>query len=161
MELALKKEINKEYIEAVKLYEEELKSNSNPSIDAYINLAFLYWEFAAEQMEFNEPNNIPDKWSEIGGKRFPEIIELAIQKYPRNVELYFLKRYFSHNLIYDDFTQEECEEIAGKYGDNESLVPYFFLYLFDQEKYQKKRDELLEECKKLATAKNLYILSFN
>lgn len=161
MKFALKKELNKEYIKAVKLYEKILEHNSNAPVDTYINLAFLYWEFADQQVEFNDPNNIPDKWSKIGGERYSEIINQALNEYPGSVELHFWKKYFPHRLFFDDFTQEECEQIIKEYGDNESLVPYFFLYLFDEEKYKKKRDDLRKECKKLPTAKNLYILGFN
>lgn len=161
IELAISKELNREYIEAVELYEEELQQNCTPSIDTYINLGFLYWEFAAEQIEFNDPNNIPDKWSMIGIERYPKIITQGLEQYPKSIELHFWKKYFSYRLFCEDFTQEECEEIIKEYGDEESLVPYFFLYLFDEDKYRDKRDELRKQCKELLTAKNRYILSFN
>jgi len=159
-EQAIARELNGEYIEAVKLYEAQLRDASNIPIDVYINLAFLYWEFAAEEIEFNDPNDIPGKWSTIGGKRYPEIIKLGLKEYPRSVELHFWRKYFPHRLFFDDFSQRECEQLVEKYGDKESLVPYFFLYLFDNEKYKKKRDGLCKDCRKLATAKNLYILGF-
>jgi len=160
MELAINKDINKEYIEAVKHYENELNQNCSPSIDTYINLAFLYWEFASDYGFFSH-HNIPDKWGEIGDEKYPEIVEMGLKKYPRSVELHFFKKYFPHRHFFEDFTQEECEEIVREYGDDESLVPYFFLYLFDEDKYRDKRDELRKQCKELLTAKNRYILSFN
>ncbi len=157
---AIKKEVNKEFTEAVKLYEEELKNNVLPSINTYINLAFLYWEFASE-FGFVTYYEIPDSWREIGDARHPIIVEDGLQKYPKSIELHFWRRYFRHRLFFEDFTPEECEELIREYGDEESLVPYFFLYLFDEDKYRQKRDELRKRCKELATAKNLYILSFN
>ena len=70
MELAITKEINKEYIEAVNYYEDEINNHSNSaSLDSYINLAFLYWCFAFDLFGFNIPNNIPDTYSIIGGKK--------------------------------------------------------------------------------------------
>lgn len=161
MDLAIKKDYNKEYIEAVELYEKELQQNCTPSIDTYINLSFLYWEFASEQIAFNDPNNIPDKWSNIGGKRYPEVITQGLEQYPKSVELHFWEKYFSYRLLCEDFSQEACEEIVRKYGDEESLAPYFFLYLFDEERFRDKRNELRKKCKELLTAKNRYILSFN
>jgi len=161
LELAIKKELNREYLDAVELYEEEIQQNCNASIDAYINLGFLYWEFAAEQIAFNDPNDISDKWSNIGGERYPKIITQGLEQYPKSVELHFWKKYFSHRLFCDNFTQEECEAIVKEYGDDESLVPYFFLYIFDNDKYRDKRDELRKQCEELLTAKNRYILSFN
>lgn len=161
IDLAINKELDKEYIEAVELYEKELQQNSIPSIDAYINLSFLYWEFASEQIAFNDPNNIPDKWSEIGGDRFQKILEQGLVQYPKSVELHFWKKYFPYRLFCEDFTQDECEQIVSVFGDEESLVPYFFLYLFDEDKYRHQKVELRKQCKKLLTAKNLYILSFD
>lgn len=161
MKLAINKELDREYIEAVKFYEKELLQNSNPSIETYINLSFLYWEFATEQISFNDPNNISDSWSVIGGERFSKIIGLGIERYPKNIELHFWKKYFSYRLFCDDFTQTECEELIKEYGDEESLVPYFFLYLFDKDKFNDKRNELRKECEGLLTAKNRYILSFD
>jgi hypothetical protein len=160
MKIALKEELNKRYLEAVKHYESELNNNSTPPIEAYVNLAFLYWEFAAEST-FNDANNIPKEWSEIGGEKYPDIIELGLQKHPRSVELNFWKRYFPHRHYFEEFTQKECEQIIVEYGDKESLVPYFFLYLFDEDKYREKRNELLRQCAKSPTAKNRYIMSFN
>jgi len=157
---ALKKEINEEFIEAVKWYEQELKNNANSSIETYINLAFLYWEFAT-QYGFITYYKIPDDWRKTGEERYPIIIDKGLKKYPKSVELHFWKRYFRHRLFFEDFTPEECEELIREYGDEESLVPYFFLYLFDEDKYRKKRDKLRKKCKELPTAKNLYILSFN
>ena len=161
MKLAISKELNKEYIEAVELYEKELQQNCTPLIDIYINLGFLYWEFAAEGIEFNDPNGVPDKWSLIGGERYQKIITQGLEQYPDSVELHFWKKYFHHRLFFDDFTEEECEDIVREYGDKESLVPYFYLYLFDKDKYQDKRDELRKRCEELLTAKNRYILSFS
>lgn len=157
---ALKAEYNGEFLKAVKHYESVLHTNSIPPIEAYINLAFIYWEFAAEGT-FLKTNGIPFKWREIGGEKYPEIIELGLQRYPRSVELNFWRKYFPHRHYYDEFTQKECEHIVEQYGDDESLVPYFFLYLFDKNKYKDKRSELLRQCAEAPTAKNRYILSFN
>ena len=46
----------------------------------------------------------------------------------------------------------------NKYGE-QNYVPYFFLYLFDNEEFKNQRDELIKEANILPTAKNLYIKS--
>lgn len=160
MDTAINKEINKEYIEAVKLYEREIDNKDMPIVDVFVNLAFLYWSFATEEFEFNVPNSIPEKWSTVGGEKFLKVINLGLIKYPENLELNFWKHYFSYRLFGKDFTEEDCKDLISKYGDTESLVPYFFLYLFDKDKYKEKRDRLMIICDSLATAKNLYIKSF-
>lgn len=159
MNLALIKDINREYLEAVKYYEEEINNSDLPKLDAYINLAFLYWEFAAEQFEFNMPNNIPEEWSVIGGKRFSKIIDMGLKKYPNSIELHFWKKYLPYRLFSTDFSKNECERLLKVYGKNISLVPYFFLYLFDKEKHKEKIARLTTVCNDVPTAKNLYIKS--
>ncbi len=160
MENAIIKEINRKYLEAVKVYEDEITNHSiSASVNSYINLAFIYWSFAFDLFGFDIPNNIPEDYSIIGGDRYPKILELGLSNYPNNVELNFWKRYFSHIIFGEEFSEKECKLLIEKYGDSESKVPYFFLYLFDREKYKEVKNELIEDANKQPTAKNLYIKS--
>ena len=160
MEEALIKEINKEYIEAVKCYENEIAKNDFSVLpDNYINLAFLYWSFAFELFEFNIPNEIIAEYSIVGGNKYQKILDLGLNYYPNNVELNFWRKYFQHIIYGEDFSKNDCRQLLAKYGDKESKVPYFFLYLFDKERYIKQRNELLNSCDKMPTAKNIYIKS--
>jgi hypothetical protein len=152
------KELDKKYIDAVNHYELELKTNTILPVDIFINLAFLYWEFATE-FAFRDENNISDSWSELGGERYPKIIEKGLKHYPNNIELHFWDKYFPYRHYFAEFTKTECERLLDIYGDRDSIVPYFFLYLFDEIKYLEKRDLLLKQCEDLPTAKNLYIKS--
>lgn len=160
MKSAVIKDINRNYIEAVKCYEEEIANNEmTVSPDSYINLAFLYWSFAFELFEFNIPNHIAEDYSIIGGNRYQTILDLGLIKYPNNVELSFWKKYFQH-IIYDEiFSEKDCQKLLEEHGGIESIVPYFFLYLFDKEKYKERRNELLNKCNEQLTAKNIYIKS--
>ncbi|MEO5906477.1 MAG: hypothetical protein ABIQ11_07115 [Saprospiraceae bacterium] len=158
--MAIIKEINKEYLEAVKYYEDEINNRSlSASLESYINLAFLYWCFAFELFEFNLPNNISEDWSSIGGKRYSKVLELGLNNYPNSVELNFWKRYFSHISFGEEFSAQDCRQLIEKYGNTKSKVPYFFLYLFEKDKYKEEKVELIDECNKEPTAKNLYIKS--
>jgi hypothetical protein len=160
MNSAIIKDINKQYIKAVVGYENEIAKNKLPDIDIFINLAFLYWSFAAQQIEFNIPNNISDEWSLIGGEKFMSTIDKGLTIYPSNVELHFWKQYFNHRLFMIDFSQSDCKALLEKYDNHTSLVPYFFLYLFDKETYKNQIDRLLKECTHNPTAKNNYIRTF-
>jgi hypothetical protein len=155
----LKKDIDRNYIEAVKSYEDEIANNRTPLPDSYINLAFLYWSFAFDYFGFDIPNNIPEDYSSIGGNRYQIILGLGLSKYPNNVELNFWKKYYQHIIYGEEFSEKDCKKLLEEYGDSESVVPYFFLYLFNKEKYKKKRNELLDKCNELPTAKNIYIKS--
>lgn len=160
MELAINKELNKEYINAVELYEEEMNNTTlSAPLESYINLAFLYWSFAFDFFGFDIPNSIPDNYTVIGGNRYPKILELGLNNYPNSIELNFWLRYFSHIIYSEEFSESDCQRLIEKYGDDKSLIPYFFLYLFNKNKYEVQRDKLLEECSKQATAKNIYITS--
>lgn len=160
MESALIKDIDGNYIEAVKSYEDEIACDFNSILpDSYINLAFLYWSFAFELFEFNIPNKINEEYSTIGGNRYKIILDLGLIKYPNNVELYFWKKYFQQIIYGEEFSEKDCQKLLKEYGDSDSIVPYFFLYLFDKEKYKEKRNELLDRCNEHPTAKNIYIKS--
>ncbi|MBB6239874.1 hypothetical protein HDC90_004536 [Pedobacter sp. AK013] len=160
MNKAIIKDIEKKYIEAVKCYEEEINGNSHPDINCFINLAFLYWSFATEQIEFNEPNKIPEEWSLIGGENFLPTLDKGLENYPGNLELIFWKQYLSYRLYMTDFSENDCKSLIKQYGNENSLVPYFFLYLFDEKSHSEKINELRKICKGLPTAKNIYISSF-
>lgn len=157
---AIQQDLEKQYIEAVKSYEKEINGSGFPDLNCFINLAFLYWSFACEQMEFNDPNNIPDEWSVVGGGKFLLIIDKGLENYPNNLELVFWRRYFSYRLYMSDFSEDDCKAMMKKYNSQDSLVPYFFLNLFDKESYATKITGLKKICDELPTAKNLYINSF-
>ncbi len=160
MNKAIIKDIEKHYVDAIECYKEELNVSSSPDINLFINLAFLYWSFATEQIEFNDPNNIPDELSIIGEKNFLIIIDNGLENYPDNLELIFWRRYFSYRLYMFDFSENDCKAIIRAHEDQKSLVPYFFLYLFDKVKYLEEITELRKICNDLPTAKNIYISSF-
>jgi hypothetical protein len=156
MNLALEKEKNEDFVEAVKLYEDRILNCSDSTEDDYINLAFLYWQFAADY-GFYCYYNIPEDLGVKGGEEYPRIIKEAIDKFPNSLELKFWERYFPHRHYYDEFTQEEIEKMIAEHKGDDSLIPYFYLYLFDKEKYKKERDILLEICEKTPNAKYKYI----
>lgn len=157
---AIDKDIRKDYLGAVAQYEIEIKDSEHSSVENFANLAFLYWAFAAEQIEFNQPNNIPDQWSEIGGNRFSVILDKGLNKHPNSLELNFWKLYFPYRLFMFNLSENDCIDLLRQYQDDITLVPYFFLSLFDKEKYRNEIERLRETCNNNPTAKNIYIRSF-
>ena len=85
-------------------------------------------------------------------------MDLGIEKYPKDIELYFWRKYFLHISYAEDFTEEECVNLFNLYG-HKNKIPYFFLYQYDNIRYKKQRDELLQIIKGKKTAKNLYVES--
>jgi hypothetical protein len=158
MNLALEKELNKDYLTAVQLYKNQISGSSVTAQEDYINLAFLYWLFAADY-GFAEYYSIPQELRDKGGEEYSKILDLAIAKYPNSVELKFWARYFPHRHYFVEFPRHECERMITESTEEESLIPYFYLYLFDKKRYKKQKERLLELCKATPSAKFTYIKS--
>lgn len=154
-QLALKKDIQGEYFEATNLYEKSIEKNED-SLDAIINLAFIYWE-SNSQFTFTNGAKITSDFLNIDIYRYLEILDLGLQKFENNREILFWKKYFRFAGLGEEFSEKECEVFLEIPGDSE--IPYFFLYLFDKIKYYDKRNEILNICIKIPTAKNNWIKS--
>lgn len=155
---AVRQDIAQNYDEAIKKYEDVISANETIHTDAFTNLAFIYWRFAfASPFEFEA--DLSDRWSIIGGERYLKILEMGIKNQADTLELIFWKRYFAHIVFGEDFTPEECETLMASHSASESMVPNFFLWLFDKKKYLPERSELLQQCEKQRTAKNRYVIS--
>ena len=154
IEIAIEKDISHQYSDAVYHYINSIRDENN--LDAYINLAFLYWIF--QDYGFFSNNKIPNELRDTGYEEFLNIIKLGLEKFPNDTELNFWEKYFQLILFGEDFSEQDCKNLLERYKSN-SLVPYFYLYLFDKEKYKEKIIELIEEINNSSTAKNLYIKS--
>ena len=155
LEEATKKDMQGKYFPASQLYEKVIQQKE-PPIESFINLFFIYWESNSQRV-FTNGTVISENFNEIPLYQYLTILDQALKKFPNNSELYFWLKYFPFAGLGESFSEEDCLDILRQHG--ESLVPYFFLYLFDNEKYKSQRDKLLEECLKLPTAKNLWIKS--
>ena len=154
---ALFLDIAKKYPEAIEKYEQALE-NGEQNIEIYLNLCFIYFQVCTEfvwRFNFNISEDICNRSYD---KVF-NLLEVANVIHPnKKVCFNFLKKYFTHRTIFDDFTEEDV--LAMISNDNQNcLLPYMLLYLFDMKKYKRQRDLLLAECQKELTAKNLYIIS--
>ena len=155
---ALRQEIDKEYLLAAASYE-SIISTPNAPIQAFINLSFIYWEFAAE-FTFRDQYEIPDSWGDIGSSKYPAIVNLGLKHYPASSELKFWAKYYPYRHYFENFSEAECLAIVSDPNNDKSMVPYFFLSLFEESMYKSQLEKLSNECSNLPTAKNGYILSF-
>jgi len=46
----------------------------------------------------------------VGGENYQRIIEEGLIMYPKSLELFFWKKYFSYRLSFDGFSQDDCEK---------------------------------------------------
>ncbi|MEZ4912395.1 MAG: hypothetical protein R2774_16215 [Saprospiraceae bacterium] len=155
-DFALEKDINKQYNDAAIYYQQSI-DDGEINLEAFLNLAFLYWTF--QDYGFFSYFNISEELRRIGYQKYSEILEKGIKQFPNNLELHFWERYFQHIFFDDEFSESDCKILIEKYKTDQSITPYFFLYLFDKIKYKEKRNDLLAICDKTPTAKNLYIKS--
>lgn len=154
---ALQEEINNNYIAAAELYE-GLYNGGTMTKEDYANLAFLYWQFSNDYA-FSECHNIPQKVIDQANDSYAEIIKVGLEKYPKSVELKFWNKYFPHRSFFQEFSYEECKKLVQQGEEDKNLIPYFYLYLFNQEKYKIEKDELLKQCEQTPNTKFNYIKS--
>lgn len=150
---AVEQDTRGNYIRASELYERAIEEDEGP--DAFINLAVLYFQFT--DVGINAHLQLPLGFVHRAMSRFDEVVNRGIAKFPDNAELRFWKKYFRFSSLGDEL--EEGEVLSILEGDESSLIPYFFLYLLNPEKYKNQRVEIVADCGKLLTAKNKWILS--
>lgn len=150
---AITKDIQREIVTAAKAYECCI-SNAAP-LDAYINLAFLYWQ--STEYGFNAAYKLPLEFIHESGDRYLRILDLGMAAFPSSKELVFWNRYFAFISLGGDLLQEECE---GFIEAPDNLVPYFFLRTLPGGiQYADAANRLLQSCCLLPTLKNSYIVS--
>ena len=150
---AISKDIQRDVIAAANLYESCI-SIGGP-LDAFINLAFLYWQ--STEYGFNAAYNLPIAFIHKSGERYSRILDLGMTAFPSSKELVFWDRYFAFVSLGDDFSPEECE---GYVEAPDHLIPYFFLRSLPiGTRYHEPADRLLQQCRLLPTLKNSYIVS--
>jgi len=150
---AVIKDMEQEIEKAAALYEAVLATDTAP-LDAYLNLAFLYWQCI--DYGFLCFHHLSDDFLQTA--YWEPALDEAEQRFGSLPEIEFLRLYFLR--IYgggEDFV-ERCLELVHTPGS--SLVPFFYLFVMSRGKeYQTEVDCLLEQCKQCPTTKNRYIIS--
>jgi hypothetical protein len=95
LKAAIENDLNKNYLEAIEHYERSLTFLKNPPVESFSNLAFIYWKFATD-FNLEVHYRIPQKWIEVGGRKYPETIRKGLYLYPNSLELNFWMKYFPH-----------------------------------------------------------------
>ncbi|MEZ5422543.1 MAG: hypothetical protein R2682_05540 [Pyrinomonadaceae bacterium] len=158
LELAIKMDQAMDYAAAIEQYEAEIGSNPLPPVEAFVNLAFIYWHLATEP-PFAFPADISDTFSVNAGNRYGFVLDKGIVAHPYSLELHFWQRYFAHVLFGEPFSPEACEELLDRFKADESLTPYFFLWLYDKTTFAPQRQALIDIACACLTEKNRYILA--
>ena len=144
-----------EVINAADAYEEILLSKQ-PPLEAFINLAVLYWEFT--RYGTSEEYGLDESFTERAVKRCLEVIDQADKHYPNNPDVTFWYLYIRYIDFTDEHFRSKCKELVKDPAC--SLDPYFYLFSGpDGDNYCKEVLALIGKCKWEKTFKNQYILS--
>lgn len=150
---ALRNDMEGNFREAIAQYEQALAIDSAP-LDAYLNLAFLYWQCI--DFGFLAYHSLDDIFVDSAAIRYKVILQEAEYRYPDSIEVRFWKLYFDYITLGINDIIMECHNLAHQ----DNLVPYFFLFAHSGgNQYGEQAKQLIERCKKVPTAKNRYIQS--
>lgn len=162
---ALAFDVNREYLRAVECYEQVLALPDAP-VEAFANHAFIRWEAGTTNSGcFTNGTDVPAALEprptdfDPGPEPLAYLLRPGLTRYPHSAELRFWRRYFSCRAFFVDFSEADCLAILHEHPTDPSLVPYFFLSLFDEEKYRLQVDLLVPQCQQSPTAKHTWMMS--
>lgn len=144
-------DISQKIEQAADAYEEVIELPDAP-LDAYINLACLYWHSTDPGQRFTHD------FFHVAGTRMWDVLDETESKYSGYPEIKFWRLYFQFTTLGEQPFVEQCLEFVKQ--PNCTLVPYF--HLFDQTNdkvYFPKVKLLYQEALGHRTTKNRYITS--
>ena len=151
-------DIEGDYELAIKFYEKSIIEAKVTSVDLIANLSCIYWLLVTDN-NFPPVGSISDNLRTVGLTRYKELIDIGVSLFPKSTELHFWSKYYPYRMYYSSFTFMECQTLYNDPNLDSSLVPSFYLHLYDEAKYKRDVTRLVDECFKKPTAKNNYIIS--
>lgn len=157
---ALAHDVAGQYEQAAAAYEQAIGQPQAP-VEAFANLSFIYWEASAQQsMTFANGTAVPLAWGSRSFDSCFRVLAAGLQRYPQDLELSFWSRYFPYRGVFNDFSAADCQQLlATCTNHNHTLMPWFFLSLFDENQYRAEVTAILAACARQPTAKNRWVAS--
>jgi hypothetical protein len=151
---ALHLDIAQDIEKAARTYEEAIRM-PDITLDAFINLACIYWE--STDFGFNAAMSLEAEFVKIAGTRMWEVLDQAENKYIAYPEITFWRMYFKFTTLGEPPFVEKCLELVEQ--PNSTLVPYFHIYDQTKDKaYLPKARLLYQQVSDMKTTKNRYII---
>jgi hypothetical protein len=155
LEDAINLDIEQKIEAASDAYEFILK-NPDAKLDAYINLACLYWEVT--DYGFHSAKGLPLAFVHKAGEQMYAVLNMAEQAFGKDPEIEFWRMYFNFTSLGDEPFPKIALEIAQK--KEGFLVPYFHIYTQTKDEiYLPQVNQLLKIARQTLTTKNRYIVS--
>ncbi len=140
---------------AAQAYEQVIAQPAAP-LDAYLNLACLYWRCI--DFEFTWSLNLEIAFIWRAGERVWQVLDAAEAIYPQFPEIRFWRAYFRLTTLDQPPFVETCCALVEQ--PHATLVPYFYLYSATQDsRYHEQARMLYCEAQATLTTKNRYIVS--
>lgn len=155
LDKAVQNDVDGHVIKAAALYEQCLADKRNVSVDAFLNLAVLYW--VVTDYGYNAGLQLPIDFIHTAGERYEPVLEEAARRFSSFPESTFWIKYTRAISLGEDSFVEECLEMVQ--SPHCSLVPYFYLFVNIGNEYLMQAQQLLQMCRMLPTTKNIYITS--
>jgi hypothetical protein len=150
-------DIAEQYEHAAELYELVIKEE-NPPVDAFLNLAVLYWE--CTDFGIMAGYHLPVDFVKKAHVRHEEVLVEAKERFAEFPEVTFWQRYIiDYRGMRTDFSVDDAIYLTTR--PNSTLVPYFYIYLASQRssEYRPLAMQLFEDAHLSKTTKNRYIIS--
>lgn len=140
--------------EAAEEYELHI-SEGNAKLEAYLNLAFLYWQ--STEYGFSASLGLGKDFIDLAATRYKELLTDAKGRFPSESEIEFWERYFGFIDLGENFPEEECRRFTD--DENEVAASFHLYALSNGRAYKNETERLLQVCSKEPTLKNRYIVS--
>lgn len=124
------------------------------AIDAYVNLAVLYWQ--TTDFGFSTAAKLTPTFIAQAGRRFPELLTEAHLRFPGSTEVEFWDHYVRWADLGEDFALDTCRHLLER--DPATLVPAMFLFAQTGE-CKEQAMELAARCRADGTTRARYIVS--
>lgn len=155
---ALSLDVAGQYSQAAQTYERVIAAGNAP-LEAFSNAAFLHWEVNFSSGFRPSPETQAYFDAEPSYKCY-DLLVAGLRAYPDDLELYFLAWYFAFVAFGDELTEQQCLQLLRVCTDhNHSLMPHYFLYLCDEERYGQPAAAIAARCRAQPTAKHRWVLS--
>lgn len=135
---------------------EEVLAGGEVSLEVLLNLAVLYWQATDPGMA--AAKKLSSDFLATAGRRFPELLAEAQQRYPTSTEPRFWRRYIAWADLGEPFGSDECRKLLRE--DPATLVPAMHLFAISNGKEAKAEAlELLRRCQEDGTTRARYVAS--
>lgn len=153
IEPALQKEAQGLIVEAIAEYEHVIRSGYVVPLDAYINLAFAYWQ--CTDFGFAAAHNLDASFQRTAFGRAMEILDEGENAYPAAPEARFWRLYFRFVSLGSHEIDDAIEGIVSE--SNCNAVPFIYLHMTRKPVSPARIADLFAACERMPTFKNRYI----